>query len=1426
MFRRHAVNRRSKKASVPRTHALVERLEDKRLLSGTNNSASAQQTITAWEDVGPNGYDYSLSIEEIQRVDDEYWVVSRLHSSAILGVLILGVPPESTPTVTDSVTIDGPPLPVRHFRIGGFGGDDDPDLQRVLPTAVNSLNHFHEQLEGHSTELIYSSTDPALTAWRATIREMLIAEADEQYGELFGTEVEMFWGCLVGDSFYYANHLDSTSLSTDQVTFSATNVQVRGVDEGDIVETDGDYIYILSGTELVIVKAVDDANQTPEVVSRTRLMYRPQDMFLHDGRLTIVGTGHQQRAYHGIRSLQTTILPLHTRTNISVFDVSDPSQPSLAQESVVDGDYIDARAIGQDIYIVFNNRSGIPYLPTLNVVSDQTDNFAYAFEDSDNNYSGTYRYQTRDEYLRSLDQLIEQSSPPSAYRPLQDGQLERIAWLDDSFLEVDTSSRNRKLTSVLKFDTASTESGPVDNVSIPVFGGWSTTIYASENAIYLLTNETEQIANQSETFTRITKVSLTGEHMKLEASGTVKGAIDGQHSVDEHDGYLRVATTTGSFALRNSRNHLFVLQQIGDSLTVVGSAEDLAPTESIYSMRFDGDRAWMVTFRRFDPVYTFDLSDPANPQVTGELKIPGYSDYLQLIDQDHLLAIGRGFSGGRVGEVQISLFNIADMANPTLLYRYSFDRQDPGNSAALSEHHAFNYLPDRGLLVIPYSWAGFAATSRIVTFSIDVNDGIQKVGDVFAVNTVQRTVRIDDLLYGVTARTVSVVALDDPDTLLTTVELDDQSHPIVEHTSLLQTYLTQSEDVFIGRFHNADRDADHIILGAGVPPDNWTKALNESGSSSVEYEFQIRDAETNEIWKTIQSDGPLVQLQNPASNLLTGTELTSSGSFEPQTSRQLPDRISVQFRSRAKSLSNTPWSSWSQSQEVSVTSEKPALTSDESQPVGAFLLKWSKSPDRGRAVYENEPETSALSFETNAVSHYVVWITDATTRQQVRWDRDVKDTELDLSDLTAGKYWVWFRAAFEDGAFSDWSAGRTIRVLGAKPGVQFEAGTTLNRSPEFLWNTVSNASRFEVEITSPDSSETVYSEYEIFEARHQLTRDLAPGSYSFRVRAMLETDVYTQWSDAIEFTIAARPEITPTVDGFVWQAPQPDVESFEVWVTNASTGARVFYDAQSAITITPDVAEGGNATVGGFLKDNFAVGRYFAWVRANLADGSTSAWSARAVLDVVTDAISVYPPETLFPGQTQSISWQPKTGMDSYEVYIRRVGDRDATFRQSGITNASVALPDPLTTGDYKVWVRGTTEDGENTRWSQATNLTVSDQPRISVNQNLITWAAAPAADRFEIWINRVDEHGQLLTARIVHDNQLEAAEFDANTMNSGTYSVWVRSLYDTAEGLKTSSWSSRASITIAHAATRRITPTQRPLIDLFAGLSSELDQI
>jgi len=194
-----------------------------------------------------------------------------------------------------------------------------------------------------------------------------------------------------------------------------------------------------------------------------------------------------------------------------------------------------------------------------------------------------------------------------------------------------------------------------------------------------------------------------------------------QFSMDENDGYFRIATTTGSMTgtgESQSKNHMFVLNS---DLEVVGKIEDIAPGESIYSVRYMGDRAYMVTFRKVDPLFVIDLAEPQNPQILGKLKIPGYSDYLHPYDENHIIGFGKDAavvnneegSWGWADEdnlaayyqgMKIAMFDVTDPNNPIEMWKEEIG--DRGTeSELLHNHKALLFSKEKNLLAFPISVA-------------------------------------------------------------------------------------------------------------------------------------------------------------------------------------------------------------------------------------------------------------------------------------------------------------------------------------------------------------------------------------------------------------------------------------------------------------------------------------------------------------------------------------------------------------------------------------------------------------------------------------------------------------------------------------------------------------------------------------------------
>jgi len=263
------------------------------------------------------------------------------------------------------------------------------------------------------------------------------------------------------------------------------------------------------------------------------------------------------------------------------------------------------------------------------------------------------------------------------------------------------------------------------------------TVYASTESIYVATNvwvpgdwfafEGDGFQEFNESYsTAIHKFSINGsDPAEYEASGSVRGHLLNQFSMDEYDGYFRVATTDGppwGFD-DTSESFIVVLEQQGDQLVEVGSVGEMGKGERIFSVRFIGEAAYVVTFRQTDPLYVVDLSNPANPAVTGELKIPGYSAYLHPLGNGRLLGIGQDATEeGRTIGAKVSLFDVSDPSDPREIDNFVLP---DSYTEAEWDHHAFLYWAPEQIMVMPLqSWQDDFAGA--IVFKLD--DGIREFG--------------------------------------------------------------------------------------------------------------------------------------------------------------------------------------------------------------------------------------------------------------------------------------------------------------------------------------------------------------------------------------------------------------------------------------------------------------------------------------------------------------------------------------------------------------------------------------------------------------------------------------------------------------------------------------------------------------------------
>ncbi|MEL7606132.1 MAG: beta-propeller domain-containing protein [Sedimentibacter saalensis] len=451
---------------------------------------------------------------------------------------------------------------------------------------------------------------------------------------------------------------------------SDTNVQVEGVQEGDIIKNDGKYIYIKTGEKL---KIIDSNPLNPKIVSTVNVPENTSisEIYISGNKLVVIG---QNNYYYIMKEYEKSAVPAEDktvdyimppryyddRTNVLVYDISNVEKPVLQRELLLNGNYLSGREINGYLYMVTTKYLNIYYdrqdvsLPYyINVLKNEKHEFTY----DDIKYFPNY-IDSRYMYTAGIN-------------------------LNDSSVEPD----------------------------VDVYLGGSDTIYVSEDSLYAAVadysydyniKQTELYSPGYSTSTVVYKYELEKGNIKVATQGEVPGTIINQFSMDEHEGMLRIATTTGEVWNETSKNNMYILDE---NLKLKGKLEGLAPGERIYSTRFAGDRVYMVTFRQVDPLYVIDASDPSNPRAAGMLKIPGYSTYLHIVDEKHILGFGYDTKvsewGGIVnGGFKMSLFNVSDIKNPKETFTEVIGEQGT-YSELLYNHKALMFSLNKGIMAFP-----------------------------------------------------------------------------------------------------------------------------------------------------------------------------------------------------------------------------------------------------------------------------------------------------------------------------------------------------------------------------------------------------------------------------------------------------------------------------------------------------------------------------------------------------------------------------------------------------------------------------------------------------------------------------------------------------------------------------------------------------
>jgi len=554
--------------------------------------------------------------------------------------------------------------------------------------------------------------------------ENLVSILEKMYGEnQWGIWKGMVLDGAAVEAEAMKSPADSAAAKSGATDFSTTNVQVQGVDEADIVKTDGEYIYQVKDRKITVTKAYPAEEMKLVNTLAFEGEFYPVEMYLDEEYLVVIGSSNRRIPLPETEKIEPDFKELvepesavdierkpwiapgiwppysyQPTTQVRIYDAEEPEKLQLVREFEIEGYYITSRKIESRLYLIAN-RSLYYYIKGID---------------------GKY-----------LVPWYRDSKSSEEFQPVEPGDIRYFP---------DMADANYLMIVALNLDRMD------DKVDLSTYLGSGQTVYASRENLYVavekwveekigegeaeiqasVNGDSVKVDTADETeavtvrfaarpfvtvkqYTHIYKFALEDGRTEYLARGEVPGRLLNQFSMDEHNGYFRIATTVNDEM--PSKNNLYVL---GSSMETVGKIENIAPDERIYSVRFMGDRAYMVTFKTVDPLFVIDLKDPENPTILGELKIPGYSSYLHPYDENHIIGFGMdavevalkdengqvyGTTAYQLG-MKVALFDVSDVNNPVEKFHISIG--DRGTySEMLYNHKALLFSREKNILAFP-----------------------------------------------------------------------------------------------------------------------------------------------------------------------------------------------------------------------------------------------------------------------------------------------------------------------------------------------------------------------------------------------------------------------------------------------------------------------------------------------------------------------------------------------------------------------------------------------------------------------------------------------------------------------------------------------------------------------------------------------------
>ncbi|HHY05405.1 MAG TPA: copper amine oxidase, partial [Clostridia bacterium] len=548
-------------------------------------------------------------------------------------------------------------------------------------------NPFNKETEKSLLDTLIAKVNNLPTVGSLEQLRSLLTETNQNNNYRYRNEVS-----IAGDQANSVHGMEKMKSESAAADYSETNVQVAGVDEADLVKTDGEYIYQVNQGKVIILKAYPATEM--KVVSTITFAdenYRPLEIYIDDQYLVVIGSSHNDYGDAPVAKMRAEIWPpryTQNRVKALIYDLQDKSKLTKIREVEIDGRYLSSRKIGSYLYLVANDPLDYYRILEKPMGGD-------AEVEGTEQVVPTYR-----------DTAVQEDFIPVPYQdiryipPVAEANYLVIAGLD-----------------LAQQDQA---------VQISTYLGAGDNLYVSQDNLYVALRKYDYrrlevgasvkriMPLPAEEKTLVYKFSLDRGKVTYLAKGEVPGTLLNQFSLDENKEYLRIATTRGNTwgtGENLSQNNVYVLDE---SMSIVGKIENIAPGERIYSARFMGERAYLVTFKDTDPLFVLDLQKPTEPRILGALKIPGYSDYLHPYDENHLIGFGKDTieisnkdSRGNVINSQayyqgmkLALFDVSDVQKPRELFKEVIGERGT-DSELLRNHKALLFDQQKELLAFP-----------------------------------------------------------------------------------------------------------------------------------------------------------------------------------------------------------------------------------------------------------------------------------------------------------------------------------------------------------------------------------------------------------------------------------------------------------------------------------------------------------------------------------------------------------------------------------------------------------------------------------------------------------------------------------------------------------------------------------------------------